>query len=153
MYAMQVAMQQALAKLAAASSAARAPLVPPEERAREAGAVLLQFLRAGAPKKTGAFADALTVTTEEASGTRVAVRGGGPEPLWTYITKGTAPHEIRPVHARALHWDDVFATLVHHPGTKPNPFAQEALAKAQEALREETVGSVTAHILAVIAAA
>jgi hypothetical protein len=43
-----------------------------------------------------------------------------------YLEFGTKPHEIRPVNAKALHWKsgkkDVFAMVVHHPGTQPQPF-------------------------------
>ena len=44
-----------------------------------------------------------------------------------YLEFGTSPHIIKPVHAKALHWKtdsgkDVFAQLVHHPGTRPFPF-------------------------------
>ncbi len=52
-----------------------------------------------------------------------------------YVEFGTPPHIIRPKNAKALHWTqsgvgprggkvktDVFAKVVHHPGTRPNPF-------------------------------
>lgn len=43
-----------------------------------------------------------------------------------YVEFGTAPHIIRPVNGKALHWKsggkDIFAKEVHHPGTRPNPF-------------------------------
>lgn len=42
-----------------------------------------------------------------------------------YIIEGTSAHEIVPRHARALHFNDVFAKHVNHPGTKPNKFAEE----------------------------
>ena len=44
--------------------------------------------------------------------------------LWTEF--GTPPHIIRPVDAKALHFktggNEVFAKVVHHPGTRPNPW-------------------------------
>ncbi len=45
---------------------------------------------------------------------------------------GTAPHIIRAVNAKALHWKtsagtDVFAKVVHHPGTEPFPFIRMAI--------------------------
>jgi len=47
-----------------------------------------------------------------------------------FVASGTRPHLIRPVRARALRFvvdgEVVFSTLVHHPGTKPNPFVQRA---------------------------
>lgn len=48
-----------------------------------------------------------------------------------YIEFGTAPHTIVPVNAKALHWksggSDVFAKVVHHPGTTPNPFLRRTI--------------------------
>ena len=48
-----------------------------------------------------------------------------------YVEFGTPPHIIRPVNGKALHWKaggkDVFATVVHHPGTQPNPFIRTTL--------------------------
>src|SRR5665647_837979 len=47
------------------------------------------------------------------------------------VVEGTAPHEIRPVNGRVLVFmvagKKVFTPIVHHPGTKPNPFMQNAL--------------------------
>ena len=47
------------------------------------------------------------------------------------VISGTAPHIIRPRAARALRWNTPagphFATVVHHPGTDPNPFPHRAL--------------------------
>jgi len=49
-----------------------------------------------------------------------------------YVEFGTAPHIITPNSAQALHWKsdgkqgtkgkDVFAKIVHHPGSQPFPF-------------------------------
>lgn len=48
-----------------------------------------------------------------------------------YVEFGTPPHLIRPKNAKALHWKsgkkDVFAKVVHHPGTRPNPFIRTTL--------------------------
>lgn len=48
-----------------------------------------------------------------------------------YIEFGTAPHIIRAVNAKALHWKmggkDMFAKVVHHPGTEPFPFIRAAI--------------------------
>lgn len=45
---------------------------------------------------------------------------------WMYIEFGTPAHIIKAKNVNALHWKsgtkDVFATVVHHPGTDPNPF-------------------------------
>jgi hypothetical protein len=43
-----------------------------------------------------------------------------------FVREGTKPHIIRPRYAKALHWmvgeQDFFASQVHHPGTKANPY-------------------------------
>lgn len=52
-------------------------------------------------------------------------------PYAGFVIDGTAAHDIRPRHAQALHWvgpgGSVFARLVHHPGTRPNPFPELAI--------------------------
>ena len=52
--------------------------------------------------------------------------------LWL---RATAPHEIRPINGGVLAFQVagkmVFTPIVHHPGTKPNPFMQNALEEAQ----------------------
>jgi len=48
-----------------------------------------------------------------------------------FVEFGTAPHIIKPVNAKSLHWKnggkDVFAKVVHHPGTDPNPFIRSTI--------------------------
>jgi len=55
-------------------------------------------------------------------------------PATIYVVKGTPPHIIRPVRARALRFTVggrvVFARIVHHPGTKANDFLAVALRSA-----------------------
>jgi hypothetical protein len=51
-----------------------------------------------------------------------------------FVEFGTAPHDIKPVRARVLAnslTGQVFGTLVHHPGTKANPFMERIVATAQ----------------------
>lgn len=47
------------------------------------------------------------------------------------FTHNTKPHIIRPVNAKSLHWksggEDVFASVVYHPGTTPNPFIRRTI--------------------------
>lgn len=65
----------------------------------------------------------------------------------SFVEEGTKPHDIRPVKAKALRWEDEgggvhFAHLVHHPGGKPYPFMGPAYLKAERVLErvlEETV--------------
>jgi len=55
-------------------------------------------------------------------------------PATIFVIGGTRPHTIRPVRARALRFTVggrvVYATVVHHPGTRANPFLIEALRAA-----------------------
>lgn len=48
-----------------------------------------------------------------------------------YVNDGTRPHIIRPRNARALRFmvggQVVYARVVHHPGTRANPFLDRAL--------------------------
>lgn len=49
---------------------------------------------------------------------------------------GTKPHVIEPKNAKALHFKkdgkDVFAKIVHHPGTKPLAIMRNAALKVQK---------------------
>lgn len=60
-----------------------------------------------------------------------------------YVIAGTEPHEIRARNAPALvfYWDKVGSIVhfvrVHHPGTKPNDFRDEALAQSDEIVQPE----------------
>lgn|SRR5512139_2374140 len=55
-------------------------------------------------------------------------------PAALYVTRGTRPHEIRPVRAQALRFvvggRVVYASIVHHPGNAPNDFMVRALRTA-----------------------
>jgi hypothetical protein len=58
-------------------------------------------------------------------------------PYAGYIETGTAPHEIRPIRARVLAFKGsegkmVFASVVHHPGTKANPFMHRTLEQVED---------------------
>jgi hypothetical protein len=51
-----------------------------------------------------------------------------------YVEMGTAPHIIKAVNARVLanaKTGQVFGPVVHHPGTKANPFMERIVAAAQ----------------------
>lgn len=56
-------------------------------------------------------------------------------PAVLYVVHGTRPHVIRPVRARALRFTVggrvVYATIVRHPGTRPNDFLTQALRAAR----------------------
>jgi hypothetical protein len=56
-------------------------------------------------------------------------------PYAAWVELGTLPHTIRPVNARALRWINEsgihFASIVHHPGTRAQPFLRPALTAAR----------------------
>jgi hypothetical protein len=54
------------------------------------------------------------------------------------LNDGTSPHDIYPSNAQALRFevggDVVFAAVVHHPGTAPDPFLDKAYERTRETL-------------------
>jgi hypothetical protein len=90
----------------------------------------------GAPWKSGNLARSIVKEVEEDSAViRVLAKYG------IYVVAGTAPHEIRPAGAsclafRAKSGAMVFTRLVRHPGTKPNPFLEEAAEKTRDQVDE-----------------
>jgi hypothetical protein len=70
-----------------------------------------------------------------------------------FVEFGTAPHLIRPVKARALanvETGQFFGTLVHHPGTKANPFMERIVAASQpdiETLFVQALEKINAEIV------
>ena len=90
----------------------------------------------GAPWKSGNLARSIVKEVEaESAVIRVLAKYG------IYVVAGTAPHEIRPVGAsclafRAKSGQMVFTRLVRHPGTKPNPFLEEAAEKTRDQVDE-----------------
>jgi hypothetical protein len=66
-----------------------------------------------------------------------------------HVEYGTAPHIIRPTNAKALSWKPrggkrVFAKVVHHPGTSPQPFIRNTF---RTKLRETVARNARRHIL------
>jgi HK97 gp10 family phage protein len=58
-------------------------------------------------------------------------------PYAGFVETGTSPHEIRPIRARVLAFKGsegkmVFAPVVHHPGTKANPFRHRTLEQVEK---------------------
>jgi HK97 gp10 family phage protein len=80
----------------------------------------------GAPVKTRYLASTITKNVGQGEGL-VAANA----PYAAFVEFGTAPHEIRPVNGGVLAFEVagkmVFTPLVHHPGTKANPFMKRAL--------------------------
>lgn len=56
-----------------------------------------------------------------------------------FVHEGTAPHEIRAVNKKVLankRTGQFFGKVVHHPGTRANPFMQRAYDKSKSRINE-----------------
>lgn len=84
----------------------------------------------GAPVKTGYLASTVYKQVSDSEGV-VGVAAS----YARVVVEGSAPHEIRPANGGVLAFmiagKMIFTPIVHHPGTKPNPFMQNALDEAQ----------------------
>lgn len=125
------------------------------ELGRQAGRVFVQALKKHAPKRTGEFAKHLFYRTYD-RGSRLEVRfyAGGPHAfVLPFLTEGTRPHVIPTGGSAAqmakgyplrFFWEKgprgpgiYHYWSVNHPGTKPNPFVDEARKESGEPLRRE----------------
>ncbi len=83
------------------------------------------------PFKTGELASSFT---KELSSDNVTIKPNAPHAI--YVSLGTRPHNIYPVHSRTLRFEAAggikFAKHVFHPGTRPNPYLEEALEATKE---------------------
>ncbi len=88
-------------------------------------------LRRRAPRKTGAFAAGIR-TIERGEFDYAVELPGMPG---RFIVNGTRAHTITAKAGGVLRWTTpgggvAYARVVHHPGTKPNDFAQQAAQQA-----------------------
>lgn len=83
------------------------------------------LMREKAPRRTGRLMGSIH---REVRSLEAVI--GPRAPYAIYVEFGTRPHEIRPIHARALRFEAeghiIFAAWVQHPGTRPQPFIREA---------------------------
>lgn len=108
-------------------------------RMRLLGTEIVSRAKRDAPRKTSNLGRSIAVT--EASDDHVTVDAQAA--YAAYVEKGTRAHDIRPRRARALRFAAtaggarltgsprtgapvVFAKVVHHPGTKAQPFLEPA---------------------------
>ena len=89
----------------------------------------------GAPVKTGILASTVYKQVTDNEGIVGVAASYG-----KFVVEGTAPHEIRPTNGEVLSFiirgKHIFTPIVHHPGTKPNPFLQNATEKAKSKMEE-----------------
>lgn len=95
----------------------------------EAANYILSEMQSRCPVDSGNLRESLGIRVEQ---DKVII---GPDmakaPYAPYVIFGTGPHTIRPkekngVLAFSIGGQQVFAKVVHHPGTKAQPFVQEA---------------------------
>lgn len=98
---------------------------------------IAEVMRQEAPVQTGKLRDSIRV---KVMSDHIVI---GPEGVdyAVYVHYGTKPHEIRAKNASALKFrvngNTVFATVVQHPGTDPNPFAARAAQQFLDSLGSE----------------
>jgi hypothetical protein len=89
------------------------------------------------PVRTGTLRRSIT-SRVEATGDRGVV--GTAVSYARAVHEGTRPHDIVPVHAKALAFKiggtQVFAKRVRHPGTKAQPFLTDGLAASRDTIDE-----------------
>jgi HK97 gp10 family phage protein len=89
----------------------------------------------GAPIKTGYLASTIYKQVSGGEGTVGIGASYG-----KFVVEGTAPHEIQAPIGGVLSFlvaeKRVFTPIVHHPGTKPNPFMQKAVDEARSKVDE-----------------
>ena len=78
--------------------------------------------------------------TGQASGrVEVSGSGGAPHPYAIFVHEGTRPHVIRVAVKKTLankRMGQMFGKVVHHPGTKANPFLQRAVDNESEFINQ-----------------
>jgi HK97 gp10 family phage protein len=88
-----------------------------------------------APVRTGRLLGSIEKQVEGLSGSV-----GPTVPYAVYVEYGTLPHEIHPMFANVLRFDVggkiVFTTVVHHPGTRPQPFIEQTAEDMKEKIPE-----------------
>lgn len=105
--------------------------------ADEWGPRLKEAIAEEAPVRTGQLRDSIYNQRHiSARSADILIKSNVPQAR--FVTQGTKPHDIYPVNARVLHWEDSFgdhfAMHVWHPGTKPNPFPQRGAATIKHEL-------------------
>ena len=88
-----------------------------------------------APVKTGYLASTIYKQVTDSEGIVGVAASYG-----KFVVEGTAPHEIRAAEGGVLSFmvagKHIFTPIVHHPGTKPNPFLQNAAEKTRGKVEE-----------------
>lgn len=116
--------------------------------AQRAADIVRSFAPVGKGETSGTLRDSIQGTAEPA-GDGLTLTISSDDPVAAMVIGGTRAHEIRPIAAKALRFEVggggvVYAKLVHHPGTAPNPFGDNA-EDALQALAEDAVAQAIAE--------
>jgi hypothetical protein len=116
------------------------------EAVRKMGRRWVAYAQDEAPKSptsTGRFWRGIRFRTY-VRGSEIGFTATSPQPLGTYIVKGTKPHIIRAKFAKALYffWPRgggkyYSRKSVRHPGTKPNPYTVRATKRWEKDAEKE----------------
>jgi hypothetical protein len=103
--------------------------------ADETGRYIVHELEAQTPVRTGRLQGSMRYQRTLLGGMSLRMEWHSNVPYAPFVIHGTAPHDIYPKAARALHWGPAgggtFAMHVHHPGTKPNPFPARTMERVR----------------------
>jgi hypothetical protein len=80
-----------------------------------------------APYKTGNLESDIQVWDDNISNLEIEIGNSKLAPYARYVHDGTKPHEIRPKNKKALKTPFGPRKKVNHPGTKANPYLQNAV--------------------------
>ena len=110
---------------------------------------LVTALRLAAPRDTGKLADHIWARRETSLGVnaKVDLIATTDVPYAKFVLYGTKAHQIVPRLKGVLRWydqmgDAVFATVVNHPGTKPNRFPRKVWVGMREPILNELMAQV-----------
>lgn len=115
-----------------------------EKWEQEIAPALLAEIRRRAPVSQtttgGRLRDSISLSRRY-SGQGLEARITSTVPYAKFVQSGTSAHIIEPRNALALHWSskggDSFARIVLHPGTRPNPFVQQAISALMPMMRQK----------------
>lgn len=124
---------------------------------KAANAVRRQVRATARPhRKTGRMASRISVRISgRGLDTEARVHAGGVAPI---IVHGSKAHDLAPVNSRALAMSTSgqaggpligFASAVHHPGTRPDPFVARGIEQAQPELQQvidQAAGALLAEL-------
>lgn len=122
--------------------------------ADEIGPLMEAAIKANAPvSKKGGGRLRESITFRKKTGiSGVALEFGSNVPYAEYVERGTPPHLILPRRATMLRFegrggDIVYSPYVHHPGTRPNPFARQAVERMSPFIMESFKMNVEAEFI------